>query len=113
MLAGKVGPITFSGDTWSGRVGWYLFRAFVIVDASQLKGMALGQFADYVAMVGLAQIKPADSLGDAPTILKLFNGVPQGAPAGMTDWDRAFLKAFYTERNRWHIARAMVREIGH
>ena len=80
--------------------------------------MTVGQFADYVAMVGLAQLKPSDSLADAPTILKLFNGSPQAAPAGMTDWDRAYLKALYTTEpashgQRWFIAHAMVSDISH
>ncbi len=117
--AAKVGPITYSGDTWTGDSSWYLFRVFVIVDASQLKGVTLGQLADYAALVGLTEIKPADSLADAPTILQLFNGPPQAAPAGMTDWDRAFLKSLYTTgqhkpaQQRWHVVQAMTNEIVH
>jgi hypothetical protein len=126
VSAAKVGPITMSGDTWYVAWPmapvwdgvWHLFRVFVIVDASQLKGVTLGQFADYVGMVGLAEIKPADSLADAPTILKLFSGAPQAAPAGMTDWDRAFLRSLYTTNQalrgaRWHVVQSMVREIAH
>jgi hypothetical protein len=123
VSAAKVGPITMSGDSWDFDVHearyhnvWQVFRAFVIVDASQTKGVTLGQFADYVALVGLAQIKPADSLEDAPTILKLFNGAPHAAPAGMTDWDRAFLKSVYStdpslHGQRRHIVDAMVSAI--
>jgi hypothetical protein len=117
--AAKVGPITYSGDTWAGNSRWFVFRVFVIVDASQLKGVTLEQLADYAALVGLAEIKPADSLADAPTILQLFNGPPQAVPAGMTDWDRAFLKSLYTTpphkptQQRWHITQAMVGEIAH
>jgi hypothetical protein len=90
----------------------------VIVDASQLKGVTLGQLADYAALVGLAQIKPVDSLADAPTILQLFNGT-NAAPAGMTEWDRAFLKSLYTTpqhkpaQQRWHVVQAMTKEIVH
>lgn len=125
VSSAKVGPITMSGDNWyfdshgpMYRVMWHVFRAFVIVNQAQLKGVTRGQFADYVALVGLTQIKPADSLADAPTILKLFNGAPQAAPAEMTDWDRAFLKSLYTtdqrlHGQRWHIAHAMVSEIAH
>ena len=117
--AAKVGPITYSGDTWTGDSSWYLFRVFVIVDASLLKGVTLGQLADYAALVGLTEIHPVDSLADAPTILQLFNGTPQAAPAGMTDWDRAFLKSLYTTRQhkpaqqRWHVVQAMVNEVAH
>ncbi len=112
----KVGPITYSGDTWAGNSGWYVFRVFVIIDASQLQGVTLGQLADYAALVGLAEIKPADSLADAPTILQLFNGTT-AAPAGMTDWDRAFLRSLYSTpphkpaQQRWHVAQAMTNEI--
>jgi hypothetical protein len=91
-------------------------RVFVIADQKRLQGVTRGQFADYVAMVSLSRLKPGPSLGDAPTILKLFDGAPQAAPAGMTDWDRAFLKSLYsTEQKsklqRSQIAREMVREI--
>lgn len=119
VRAAKVGPITYSGDTWTGNSSWYLFRVFVIVDASQLKGVTLGQLADYAALVGLTEIKPVDSLADAPTILQLFNDSPEAAPAGMTDWDQAFLKSLYTTRQhkpaqqRWHVVQAMVSEIAH
>jgi hypothetical protein len=66
--------------------------------------------------LGLAQLKPAESLEDAPTILKLFSGAPQAAPAGMTDWDRAFLKSIYStdpslHGQRRHIVDAMVSAI--
>jgi hypothetical protein len=125
VSAAKVGPITMAGDGWyyDGRspnyqVVWQVFRAFVIVDASQVKGVTLGQFADYVALVGLAQVKPADTLGDAPTILKLFSGAPQAAPAGMTDWDQAFLKSVYmtdqsSHGQRRHLVRTMVSQMVH
>jgi hypothetical protein len=97
---------------------WTFSRVFVIVDTKRLQGVKLGQLADYVAMVGFAKLKPDARLGDAPTILKLFEGAPQAAPPGMTDWDQSFLKSLYaTEQKsklqRGEIARAMVREIAH
>ncbi|MEJ0005484.1 MAG: hypothetical protein WDM77_03630 [Steroidobacteraceae bacterium] len=119
VKAAKVGPITYSGDTWAGKSGWYLFRTFVIIDASQLKGVTLGQLADYAALVGLAEIKPVDSLADAPTILQLFNGTPEASPAGMTEWDQAFLRSLYTTtqhtsaQQRWHVVQTMMNEITH
>ncbi len=118
VSAAKFGPMTYSGDTWAGGSSWYVFRVFVIVDGSQLKGVTLGQLADYAALVGLTEIKPADGLADAPTILQLFNGT-QTAPAGMTEWDRAFLKSLYTtpqhtpSQQRWHVVQAMTKEIAH
>lgn len=48
--------------------------------------------------------------------LKLFDGAPQDAPAGMSDWDDAFLKSLYatdqqSRFQRSQMARQMVREI--
>ncbi len=79
-----------------------------------LSGVTRGQLADYVAMVGLAQLNADLQLGDAPTILTLFSGTPQAASAGMTDWDQAFLKALYDtdqriKKQRSQISRDMVR----
>jgi hypothetical protein len=45
--------------------------------------------------VSLADIKPGAHLGDAQTILKLFDSEPQSAPDGLSDWDQSFLKALY------------------
>jgi hypothetical protein len=100
----------------SSNVSQEFARIFVIADQPRLHGVTLGQFADYVAMVGLAKLTRDARLGDAPTILKLFSGAPQAAPAGMSDWDQAYLKSLYaTEQRsrlrRSQIARSMVREI--
>ncbi len=102
----------------SSNVVYTFSSVFVIADVAQLHGVSLGQFADYVAMVGLADIKPGAHTGDAPTILKLFDGAPQTAPAGATDWDLAFLKSLYTTEQksklqRRLIANGMVRELAH
>jgi hypothetical protein len=95
---------------------WTFSRVFVIVDQTRLQGVTVGQLADYVAMSGFAKLKPGAHLDDAPTILKLFDGSPQAAPTGMTEWDQTFLKSLYaTEQTsklqRSQIAHTMVREI--
>jgi hypothetical protein len=95
---------------------WWLARVFVIVDHKRLHEVKLGQLADYVAMAGFAKLKPEARVGDAPTILTLFNAAPQDAPIGMTDWDQTFLKSLYaTEQTsklqRSQIARQIVHEI--
>jgi hypothetical protein len=97
---------------------WTFDSVFVIVDQRRLHGVTRQQLADYVAMMGFAKLKSDARLGDAPTILKLFDGVAVAAPAGMTDWDRTFLKSLYaTEQTsklqRGEIARSMVRDIVH
>jgi hypothetical protein len=97
---------------------WGMSRVLVVVDQARLQGVSLGQFADYVALAGLAQIKVGAQLGDAPTILKLFDGSPQAAPDGMSDWDRAFLKSLYatdssSKGQRGQIAHTIVRDMTH
>lgn len=90
---------------------------YVVVDLTRVRGIALGQLADYVAMVGLAEIKPAPRLGDANSILRLFAGGATGAPAGLSEWDQSFLKALYAtepkaKEQRRLIAASMVHDIG-
>jgi hypothetical protein len=95
---------------------YFLGTVFVVADANRLHGVTRGQFADYVAMVGLAKLKLGAHLDDAPTILKLFNGEPQDAPAGMSDWDQAFLRSLYatdqkSKGQRNQIAHQILHEI--
>ena len=97
---------------------WGMSRVLVVVDQARLQGVSVGQFADYVALAGLAQIKMGAHLGDAPTILKLFDDTPQAGPAGMSEWDRAFLKSLYATEStskgqRSQIAHTIVREMAH
>jgi hypothetical protein len=97
----------------------YAFSTVVLIaDGKRLAGVTLKQFADYVAMVGLAQIRPDARLGDVPTILKLFNGTPETAPSSMTDWDGAFLKSLYGTEQRYtqqrtQVAKTMKRQLEH
>jgi hypothetical protein len=81
-------------------------RVLVVVDQTRLTGVSRGQLAAYIAVVGLAEIRADAQVGDAPTILKLFDGAPQAAPPGLSDWDRAFLKSLYstaTWPERWRL----------
>jgi hypothetical protein len=89
---------------------------YVIADQTRLGTLSRGQFADYVAMVGLAELKSPPHLGDAQTILKLFDGTPDAALPGLSTWDQAFLKALYhtdpsTKVQRSQLGLEMVREI--
>jgi hypothetical protein len=95
---------------------WTLSRVFVIVDQARLKGVTLGQLADYLAMSSFAKLKADARLEDGTTILTLFNGAPEAAPVGMTAWDQTFLKSLYatdqkSKLQRSQISRQMVREI--
>jgi hypothetical protein len=71
-----------------------LSSVMVIVDAPRAKGISFGQLAAYVAMIGLAEIRPDARTSDAPSILQLFSGVGS-PPPGLSAWDEAFLKALY------------------
>ncbi len=105
-LATAVGPSDASHILLNIIYGF--FRVFVIADQKQLKGLTIGQFADYVSMVGLADLRPGAHQADAPTILKLFDAAPRAAPAGMTDWDQAFLKSLYGTDQRLKTQRAVI-----
>jgi hypothetical protein len=112
------GAPVYTPETAYARINviWGMRQVTVVVDQARLQGVSLGQFADYVALAGLSQIKVGAHLGDAPTILKLFDGKPQAAPEGMSDWDRAFLKSLYetastSKGQRAQIAHQIVREI--
>jgi hypothetical protein len=111
---------TFSTNAWAQashltlNVVWAMDRVFIVVDPTRFKGISLGQLADFVAMSGLAQIRVDAQVGDAPTILTLFDKGPGAASPGLTDWDRAFLKCFYSSQQksilqRSEIANGMVR----
>jgi hypothetical protein len=109
-----------SPDTSYARISaiWGMARVLVVVDQGRLQGVSRGQFADYVGMVSLAQIRPSAKLGDAPTILKLFDGAPQAAPDGMSEWDQAFLKSVYATEStskgqRGAIQHGIMRDMTH
>jgi len=74
-----------------------LSSVMAIVDARRMKGVSFGQVAAYVAMIGLAQIRPEANVVEAPSILNLFAGAGT-APPGLTSWDESFLKAVYDTR---------------
>jgi hypothetical protein len=69
----------------------------VILDARQVVGIGIGPLTDYVAMLALADTDPDAPLGASPTILRLFSAraAHEPLPAGLSDWDRAYLKALY------------------
>lgn len=74
-----------------------LSSVMAIVDARRMKNVSFGQVAAYVAMIGLAQLRPEANVSEAPSILNLFAGSGK-APPGLTSWDESFLKALYDTR---------------
>jgi hypothetical protein len=108
-------------NAWASRlqynVGWLLYTVFVVVDTTRIQGVTRGQLADYVSLVGLARMNPEAPLDGAPTILQLFGSNPGAAPAGLTVWDRAFLKVLYADKQALKLepqklARRMTEEVG-
>jgi hypothetical protein len=53
--------------------------------------------ADYVALVGLVDVRLDADPGAAPSILRLFSGNPS-APPGLTPLDQALLYSLYNTR---------------
>jgi hypothetical protein len=51
------------------------------------------QLADYLGVVSLAQIDPAANPAAFDSILNLFKN--PSAYSGLTDWDRAYVRALY------------------
>lgn len=75
-------------------------HVIVIMDVSRIGVINFDALADYITMVGLAQIDPAANTAGVATILNLFSDRERGvAPVNrMTDWDVAYLKGLYTVR---------------
>jgi hypothetical protein len=72
-----------------------LASAIILIDARLAKGISFGQLSAYVAMNGLAEIRPHAKVGDAPSILHLFTEPASAPPLGLSSWDAAYLKAIY------------------
>jgi hypothetical protein len=85
-----------------------ILSVIIVVDARRLASLGIGQLADYLSVVGLAQTNLDKDLGSAPTILNLFRGEEGPRPTEMSLWDRALLRALY---NTPHQARLQLSEI--
>ncbi len=90
---GSYGASTF-GSRMRSPIRDDLSQVVIIVDIDQVEGVDFGQLADYLAVISLAQIDPDVDPGPYDSILGLF-AHPESAPAGLTDWDRAFLEGLY------------------
>ena len=72
-----------------------LISVIIVVDSRRTTDLDIGQLADYVAMVGLAQVRADADSSEAPSILSLF-GKPDPRPQGLSPWDQSFLHGLYT-----------------
>ena len=70
-----------------------IYRNLVIIDVNRIGTVDVGQLGDYIAMVSLAQVDAEADLSAFDTVLNLFID-PTGV-AGMTDWDRTYLRELY------------------
>jgi hypothetical protein len=70
QLEAPMVPAPPGGSRLQTTVTYGLGQVILIVDQQRLRGLSRAQLADYLAMVGLAQIKPEAHLGDADTILR-------------------------------------------
>ena len=68
----------------------------VLVDAKATGKVTLAQLADYISVVSLSQIDLSADLSRVDSILALFSPTrPTVPPAGITEWDYAFLMGLY------------------
>jgi len=88
-----------------------IFSVIVVVDSSTLENVNFGQLADYVGLIGLAQIDLDKPLGDAPTILKLFTANVGTRPAAMTAWDRALLHGLYSTDQKSRVQTSQIETV--
>lgn len=71
----------------------------IVIDLRRLKQTNIGQLADYIALIGLADVRLGADSGAAPSILRLF-AARASAPPGLTVWDRALLYSLYNTRQQ-------------
>lgn len=67
----------------------------LVVERDAILGRSLRQLAGYIAMRGLAQASDRQVSAGDDTILTLLKAPDASAPAGLTRFDRAYLKALY------------------
>ena len=71
-----------------------LSSVIIVVDSARIAHLNIGQLADYVSMVGLAEIRLDGDTGTAPSVLGLFRQ-SDSPPQGLSLWDRSFLDGLY------------------
>ena len=72
----------------------HISRLLVIVDFNQMEGVNYAHLADYLTMIGLAQVEPDSDYSGFETVPNLFD--PGVTVTGLTDWDHIYLQALYS-----------------
>jgi hypothetical protein len=67
-------PSIYGSRTNASLVTRDILSVIIVVDVKKVTDINIGQLADYVGVIGLAQITLDKDLGDAPTILSIFRG---------------------------------------
>jgi hypothetical protein len=88
-----------SGVLSGSKLAWSSVRAIysviVVVDLHQTQDLKIEALTDYIALVALAQVRRDPELGNAPSILRLFDETDAARPLALSLWDQAFLKSLY------------------
>ena len=71
-------------------------QVVVLFDREGVRGKSIVQLADYATMRGFARTRPAGGDASLDTILALFDPAHE-PPAGLTDFDQAYLRSLYNE----------------
>jgi len=108
-----VRPVSPRTEFWVPR---QVASVIAVIDLTRVAGMDWRQVTDYVAMLGLTKVRADAAVGDAPSILRLFNAPTGDRPMTLSEWDRAFIRGMYqTDRNsrrqRLRIWEAMVHDV--
>ncbi len=75
-----------------------LRRTVIILDVRRVQGLTLNAVADHVAMLALGPFETDFDGNGLDTVLNLFRAGEGARPAGLTDWDRALLRALYATK---------------
>ena len=75
-----------------------LARVIIVIDVAKVGQVGFGALSDYVAMVALAQLSLDADTSKYNTVLNLFADGSDRL-AGLTQWDKDYLKSLYTARN--------------
>ena len=71
-----------------------ILSSLILIDRSAVAGLTVDQLADYGTFRALSRTLPQVPEQRRDSILALFEGVPE-RPAGLTDFDRAYLGGLY------------------
>lgn len=100
-------PFSDLGTRLARRIsGSNISAVIVVIDGRQIGSVTVGQMADYISLVGLAELRRDSGPTPVPSILELFgHGM---APPALTSWDRALLYALY---NTDQMSKTQVQEV--